>query len=51
MYNHAFVDVAKSDRNLVSKKELEQIKTLDETIDGIVRMISRDHMKVVFFGR
>jgi hypothetical protein len=36
---------------LTDIKDVSIIKTYDEKYDGIMKMISRDRMKVVFFGR
>jgi hypothetical protein len=37
--------------NLIDSKEISNIKTYEEKCDGIKRMLTRDRMKVVFFGR
>jgi mitofusin 2 len=42
-------DLSKS--NLISDKDREQMKTYQEKCDRLIKMISRDRMKVVFFGR
>ncbi|CAF0879392.1 unnamed protein product [Rotaria sp. Silwood1] len=44
-------DVIKSDRNLISKDKYKEIQQLKEKVSRILSIISRDHMKVVFFGR
>ena len=36
---------------LIDDKEIENLKTYQEKCSGLMRMISRDRMKVVFFGR
>ncbi|CAF3708040.1 unnamed protein product [Rotaria socialis] len=44
-------DVIKSDRNLISNEKYKEIQHLKEKVSRILSIISRDHMKVVFFGR
>ncbi|CAF4536215.1 unnamed protein product [Rotaria sp. Silwood1] len=44
-------NVIKSDRNLISKDKYKEIQQLKEKVSRILSIISRDHMKVVFFGR
>ncbi len=46
-----FKDVNKSDRNLITSDKHKDIQQLKEKVNGILTIISRDHMKVVFFGR
>ncbi len=46
-----FLDVIKSDRNLITNEKYKEIQELKEKVNRILSMISRDHMKVVFFGR
>lgn len=36
---------------LIDDKEIENLKTYHEKCNGLMKMISRDRMKVVFFGR
>jgi hypothetical protein len=45
------IDVIKSDRNLITKDKYKDIQQLKEKVNRILSIISRDHMKVVFFGR
>ncbi|CAF3879466.1 unnamed protein product [Rotaria sp. Silwood2] len=44
-------DVIKSDRNLITNDQYKEIQQLKEKVSRILSIISRDHMKVVFFGR
>ncbi|CAF0994698.1 unnamed protein product [Rotaria sordida] len=44
-------DVIKSDRNLITNDKYKEIQQLKERVSRILSIISRDHMKVVFFGR
>jgi hypothetical protein len=43
--------VKKSERNLITGDKHKDIQQLKERVAGILTIISRDHMKVVFFGR
>ena len=36
---------------LISEEEIKNLKTFKHKLDGLIKMISRDRMKVVFFGR
>lgn len=45
------VDVSKSERNLITGEQREEVQQLKEKVNRILTIISRDHMKVVFFGR
>lgn len=36
---------------LIGPAEIANLKTYEEKCDGLIKMISRDRMKVVFFGR
>ncbi|CAF0857410.1 unnamed protein product [Adineta steineri] len=44
-------DVKKSDKNLITPEKYVEIQELKEKVNRILTIISRDHMKVVFFGR
>jgi len=44
-------DVVKSGRNLVATEKRQEIQQLKERVNRILGVISRNHMKVVFFGR
>ncbi|CAF1278851.1 unnamed protein product [Adineta ricciae] len=44
-------DVNKSERNLLTNEKYKEIQQLKEKVNRILSIISRDHMKVVFFGR
>lgn len=46
-----FVDVSKSDRNLITSEKHKDIQQLRDKVNLILSVISRNHMKVVFFGR
>ncbi|CAF0909630.1 unnamed protein product, partial [Brachionus calyciflorus] len=37
--------------NLIDNKEIQNLKTYKEKCDGLMKMITRDRMKCVFFGR
>lgn len=41
----------KSDQNLITHEKYKEIQQLKEKSSRILSIISRDHMKVVFFGR
>ncbi len=45
------IDVIKSDQNLITNEKYKDIQQLKEKVSRILSIISRDHMKVVFFGR
>ncbi len=45
------LDVIKSDRNLITNEKYKDIQQLKDKVNRILSIISRDHMKVVFFGR
>ena len=49
--NLLFVEVNKSERNLLTNEKYKEIQQLKEKVNRILSIISRDHMKVVFFGR
>ncbi|CAF0832335.1 unnamed protein product [Rotaria sordida] len=44
-------EVSKSDRNLIADDKHKNIQQLKDKVNRILSVISRDHMKVVFFGR
>ncbi|CAF0898401.1 unnamed protein product [Rotaria sp. Silwood1] len=44
-------DVSKSERNLITDDKHKDIQQLKDRVIRILSVISRDHMKVVFFGR
>ncbi|CAF0827674.1 unnamed protein product [Didymodactylos carnosus] len=48
---NSVTNVIKSDKNLISVDKHKDIQQLKEKVTGILNIISRDHMKVVFFGR
>ncbi len=37
--------------SLIDQEKLRNLKTYKQKLDGLIKMISRDRMKVVFFGR
>ena len=45
------LDVSKPDRDLISSDNHKDIQQLKDKVNRILTIISRDHMKVVFFGR
>jgi hypothetical protein len=45
------LDVVKSDQNLITNDKYKDVQQLKEKVSRILSIISRDHMKVVFFGR
>jgi hypothetical protein len=47
----SFIEVSKSDRNLITNEKHKDIQQLKDKVNRILSIISRDHMKVVFFGR
>jgi mitofusin len=50
--SNKFLDeVSKSDRNLITNDKHKDIQQLKDKVNRILSIISRDHMKVVFFGR
>ncbi|CAF2515671.1 unnamed protein product [Rotaria sp. Silwood2] len=50
--SNKFLDeVSKSDRNLINDDKHKDIQQLKDKVTRILSVISRDHMKVVFFGR
>ncbi|UJR28761.1 hypothetical protein I4U23_009987 [Adineta vaga] len=50
--SNKFLDeVSKSERNLITNEKHKDIQQLKEKVNRILTIISRDHMKVVFFGR
>ncbi|CAM4951940.1 unnamed protein product [Rotaria socialis] len=49
--SNIYLNVIKSDRNLISNEKYKEIQHLKEKVSRILSIISRDHMKVVFFGR
>ncbi|UJR20811.1 hypothetical protein I4U23_023923 [Adineta vaga] len=49
--NLYLTDVMKSNRNLLTIEKYKDIQQLKEKVNRILSIISRDHMKVVFFGR
>ncbi|CAF1422234.1 unnamed protein product [Adineta steineri] len=49
--NIYMTDVIKSNRNLITTDKYKDIQQLKEKVNRILSVISRDHMKVVFFGR
>ncbi|CAF4175027.1 unnamed protein product, partial [Adineta steineri] len=49
--NIYMTDVIKSNRNLITTDKYKDIQQLKEKVNRILSIISRDHMKVVFFGR
>ncbi len=48
---YIILDVKKSDRNLITDEKYKNIQQLKDKVTRILSVISRDHMKVVFFGR
>lgn len=50
-YSSPILEVIKSDRNLITKEKYKEIQDLKDKVNRILLIISRDHMKVVFFGR
>lgn len=45
------IDVIKSDRKLITTEKYKEIQQIKDKVSRILSIISRDHMKVVFFGR
>jgi hypothetical protein len=51
IYLNIFIEVKKSDQDLITSDKYQDIQQLKEKVNRILTIISRDHMKVVFFGR
>ncbi|CAF1667975.1 unnamed protein product, partial [Rotaria magnacalcarata] len=51
-YSNKFLEeVNNADRNLITDDKYKDIQQLNDKVNRILSVISRDHMKVVFFGR
>ena len=47
----ACLDIRQSNENLISEEKWKDMRDVKEKINRILSIISRDQMKVVFFGR
>ncbi|CAF3350763.1 unnamed protein product [Rotaria socialis] len=51
-YSNKFLEeVSNADKNLITDDKYKDIQQLNDKVNRILSVISRDHMKVVFFGR
>ena len=50
-FSVVYLDVMKSDKELLAMDKYKDSQQLKEKVSRILSIISRDHMKVVFFGR
>lgn len=51
IFIYLHLDVVKSDRKFITHDQYKETQQLKEKVSRILSVISRDHMKVVFFGR
>lgn len=51
IFNHFLIAPDVLNSKLISGEKIQNLKTYKHKLDGLIKMISRDRMKVVFFGR